>query len=98
VKPSQYDLNKPDDYTRCLKKQVESSKTRSSGASGKSDVAQLGEQAKKSISPLKVLPSQDPLADFAREVGLSLTQLLRIDIPKAILAWTYKKRGASSQT
>jgi hypothetical protein len=42
--PSQYDLNNPDDYTRYLDKQVEAaSKTRSASASGKKDVAQLGE-------------------------------------------------------
>jgi hypothetical protein len=39
-----------------------------------------------------VLPSQDPRANIAREAGFSLTQLLGADyIPKADLAWTYKK-------
>jgi hypothetical protein len=41
--PLQYDLNKPDDYTRCLDKQVEASKTRSTSASEKRDVARLRE-------------------------------------------------------
>jgi hypothetical protein len=58
---------------------------RSTRASGKRDVAQLGEQAKQSVSPFKVLPNQDPLdlAVFASEADLSLTQLLSEDIPKA---------------
>jgi hypothetical protein len=38
--PLQYKLNKPDDYTHCLDKQVEAaSKTRSASASGKRGVA-----------------------------------------------------------
>jgi hypothetical protein len=39
--PLQYDLNKPDDYTHCLSKQVSSIKAISSSASGKRDVAEL---------------------------------------------------------
>jgi hypothetical protein len=40
TQPSQYDLNKPDDYTRYLDKQVEAaSKTRSASSSGKRDIA-----------------------------------------------------------
>jgi hypothetical protein len=65
TQPSQYDLNKPDDYTRYLDKQVEASKTRSTSASRKRDVAQLGEQAKQSVSPLKV---------SASDVGGSVSQ------------------------
>jgi hypothetical protein len=89
AQPSQYDLNKPHDYTCCLKNQVQSSKTGGSSASGERDVAQLGKHAKQSVSPLKVLPSQDPLTVFASEASLSLTQLLSKDIPTD-LAWTYK--------
>jgi hypothetical protein len=40
--PSQYELNKLDDYTRCLDKQaeaVEEAKMRSASARGKIDVA-----------------------------------------------------------
>jgi hypothetical protein len=45
--PSQYDLNKLDDYTCYLDKQVEAAgKTRNTSANGKRDVAQLKEQAK----------------------------------------------------
>jgi hypothetical protein len=51
IQPSQYELNKPDDYTRCLEEgRVEEAKTRSASASararGKRDVAHLEEQAK----------------------------------------------------
>ena len=60
---------------------------KSSSASGKRDVAQLGQQAKQSISPLKVLPTNQGLAAdiaavpahmraaFAADAGISLTQL-----------------------
>jgi hypothetical protein len=40
---SQYELNKPDDYQQCLDKQVEDSNMRSTSASKKRDVAQLGD-------------------------------------------------------
>ena len=46
--PSQYDINKPDDYIRALKK-VDASKPRSctgSGLPAQRGIAQLGEQAK----------------------------------------------------
>ena len=43
--PSQIEINRPDDYLRCLRR-ASSHTTRSSSASGKRDVAQLGEQAK----------------------------------------------------
>ena len=69
--------------------------TRSSSASGKRDVAQLGEQAKQLISPLKVLPtdqgfaadiavppSMSHAAGFAAKAGITLSQPLeRGDIP-----------------
>jgi hypothetical protein len=100
--PWQYDLNKLDDYTRCLDRQVEAaSKTRSESASEKRDVAQLGEQAKQSVSPLKVFasdaggsvaqPSQDHAHVFSTEAGLTLSQLMSKDIPSAPLAWKYEK-------
>jgi hypothetical protein len=98
---SQYELNKPDDYKRCLDKQVdakeEANKT-SATARGKSDVAQLGAQAKKSISPLKVFASdaggsvaQPSHYDFAADAGLTLSQLMYEDIPKAPIARQYEK-------
>jgi hypothetical protein len=45
TQPSQYELNKPDDYKRCLDKQVdaiEETKKTSATARGKRDIAQLG--------------------------------------------------------
>ena len=61
---------------------------KSSSASGKRDVAQLGEQAKQSISPFKVLPTHQGFvadiavppnmsqaAQFAVEAGITLSQL-----------------------
>jgi hypothetical protein len=88
------ELTKPDDYQRCLDKQVETSKMRSTNASRKRDVTQLGEHAKQSVSPLKVLSSQDHCLNvFASEAGLSVTQLLCNDLPKVDLEWTYKKGG-----
>jgi hypothetical protein len=99
--PSQYELNKPDDYTRCLDKQVEAveeAKMRSASARGKRDVAQLGEQAKQSVSLLKVFASdagrsvaQPSHYDFAAEAGLTLSQLMSGDIPTTPLAWKYEK-------
>ena len=81
--PPQYMLTMPSDYERCLTKTY--NKTRSSSsASGKRDVPQLGEQAIQSIPPLKVLPDQD-YADFARDAGMSVSQLLgNADIPRLI--------------
>jgi hypothetical protein len=64
---------------------------RSTRASGKIDVAQLKEHAKQSVSPLKVLPSRDRLDVFASDARFSVSQLLREDIPKPALTWTYKK-------
>jgi hypothetical protein len=64
--PLEYELNKPDDYTRYLDKQVEvASKAKSASARGKRDVTQLKEQAKQSVSPLKV---------FASDAGGSVAQ------------------------
>ena len=97
--PSQIEINRPDDYLRCL--------SSSSSGSGKRDVAQLREQAKQSISPLKVLPtdqslaadfaipsSQDFAAEFAAEAGITLSQLQGADIPKLdedLWKWEYGK-------
>jgi hypothetical protein len=53
TQPSQYELNKPDNYKRRLDKQVdaiEEVKKTSATARGKRDVSQLRAQAKKSIS------------------------------------------------
>jgi hypothetical protein len=99
---SQYELNNLDEYKRYLDKQVdaiEEAKKTSASARGKRDVAQLGAQAKKSISPLKVFASdvggsvaQHSHYDFAADAGLTLSQLMTRDIPKAPLAWKYEKR------
>jgi hypothetical protein len=102
TQPSQYELRKPDDYKRCLDKQVNAKKEAiktSATARGKRDIAQLGAQTKKSISPLKVFASdaggsvaQPPNpADFAADAGLTLSQLIHEDIPKASMAWKYEK-------
>jgi hypothetical protein len=101
TQPSQYELRKLDDYKRCLDKQVdaknEANKT-SVTARGKRDIAQLGGQTKKSISPLKVFASdaggsvaQPNPTDFAAEAGLCLSQLIHEDIPKAPIARQYEK-------
>jgi hypothetical protein len=68
--PSQYDLHhKPDDYLHTLQKEGKKSRSSrsasgsksSKSASGKrSDVLQLGQQAKQSIPPLKVLSENVP--------------------------------------
>jgi hypothetical protein len=95
-------LRKPDDYKRCLDKQVNAKKEAiktSATARGKRDVAQLGAQAKKSISPLKVFASdaggsvaQPPNpTDFAADAGLTLSQLIHEDIPKASMEQKYEK-------
>jgi hypothetical protein len=101
TQPSQYELNKPDDYKRYLDKQVdaiEEAKTRSASARGKRDIAQLGAQAKKLVSLLKVFASdaggsvaQPSHYDFVAEAGLTLSQLMSEDIPTAPLAWKYEK-------
>jgi hypothetical protein len=94
TQPSQYELRKPDDYKHCLDKQVDAKKVAnkiSATARGKRDVAQLGAQNKKSISPLKVFASdaggsvaQPNLSDFAAEAGLTLSQLIHEDIPRRL--------------
>jgi hypothetical protein len=101
TQPSQYELNKPDDYKRCLDKQVdaiEEAKKTSATTRGKRDVAQLGAQVKKSISLLKVFASdasgsvtQPSHYDFAADAGLTLSQLMTRDIPMAPVAWQYEK-------
>ena len=64
-------------------------KVGSSTATGKRDVPQLGEQAKQSISPLKVYTREEL---FAMEAGVSLNELLTGDIPKATeFAWKFKE-------
>jgi hypothetical protein len=58
TQPSQYELNKPDDYKRCLDKQVdaiEEAKKTSATSRGKRDVAQLRAHAKKIDLPAKGL-------------------------------------------
>ena len=81
-----FDINKADDYLRCMRK-VSVRRKKSSSASGKRDVAQLGQQAKQSITPLKVLPTNQGFAvdiaavppsmkaKFAAEASISLYQL-----------------------
>jgi hypothetical protein len=101
TQPSQYELNKPDDYKRCLDKHVdaiEEAKKTSATVRGKRDVAQLGAQAKKSISLLKVFASdasgsvaQPSHYDFAAEADLTLSQLMTGDIPTTPVAWQYEK-------
>jgi hypothetical protein len=101
TQPSQYELNKPDDYKRCLDKQVdvkEEANKKSTTARGKRDVAQLRAHAKKSISLLKVFASdaggsvaQPSHADFVADAGLTLSQLMYEDIPKASVARQYEK-------
>jgi ribosome assembly protein YihI (activator of Der GTPase) len=68
--PSQYDLHhKPDDYTRTLQKEGKKSRSRASASGSKSststskkrsDVPQLGQQAKQLIPPLRVLSESVP--------------------------------------
>jgi hypothetical protein len=101
TQPSQYELNKPDDYKRYLDKQVdvkEEAKKTSATARGKRDVSQLGAQAKKLIFPLKVFTSdacgsvaQPNHYNFAAEADFTLSQLMYEDIPKAPVAWQYEK-------
>jgi hypothetical protein len=70
----------------------------SATARGKRDVAQLGAQTKKSISPLKVFASdaggsvaQPSHYNFAAKAGLTLSQLMYEDIPKVSVARQYEK-------
>ena len=73
--------------------------TTSTSASEKRDVAQLGEQAKQSISPLKVPTGQGSAANidlsyaaqFAAEAGITLSQLESDDIPKNLdVVWKWE--------
>ena len=88
--PSQFEINKPDDYTRALRR-IDAITHRNcygaglpdvtvSGLPKRKGVAQLGEQAKKGISPMKVITDMELAratkdADFAREAGISVSQL-----------------------
>ena len=82
--PSQIEINRPDDYVCTIRKGL------CSAASGKKEVAQLGAQAKQSISLLKVQADQgsktveDILsfeAAFAAEAGITLSQLQNENVP-----------------
>ena len=81
-----------------MRRKAESAKAGSSSACGKRDVPQLGEQAKQAISSLKVGPSHgytQAELDFARECGLSVSQLdpAAKEIEGAALAFNYVKGG-----
>jgi len=84
--PSQIEINRPDDYVRCLR--------RVKAPRRKKGVAQLGEQSKQSISPLKVLPTDQGLTaeeKFCIEAGITLSQVRGGDIPvENQLAWTWE--------
>jgi hypothetical protein len=103
----QYDLHhKPDEYTRTLQKQIQLNKSASGSKSSKrsskkrSDVPQLGEQAKQSIPPLVVSSTNDPqqqdmeeAAKLAAEMGVTIAELLGeqdVNIPKAPVVPTYE--------
>jgi len=81
TQPRQYELNKDNTYKRALKKKVKEAEPGSTSRSSprkKRDVPQLGQQAKQTIPPLQVGSSHGPTQaqlDFARETGLSLSQL-----------------------
>ena len=99
--PSQYEINKPDDYTRALRKidAITPRNVTGSGLPKLKGVAQLGEQAKKTISPLKVVTDMDLAkatrdADFARDAGISVSQAYGKDIPflaQDTWKWEYGK-------
>jgi hypothetical protein len=107
--PSQYDLHhKPDDYLRTLQKEGKKSRSRTSTSGSKSststskkrsDVPQLGQQAKQSIPPLRVLSenvtsrvqgqSLEIAQKWADEWGMSLEDVLASQgkrFPKAVVA------------
>ena len=107
--PSHYDLHyKPDDYTRTLQKEVKKSRSRASASGSKSssttskkksDVPQLGQQAKQSIPPLKVLTENVPspvqgqdlelAKKWADEWGIPVEAILASQddrLPKAVVA------------
>ena len=110
---SQYELHHmPDNYVCTLQKQIEMNKT-SRSASGRksskssrrkrSDVPQLGEQAKQSIPPLMVLSTDVPqllaqqqdmeeAAKLAADMGVPIAELLGSqddNLPKAPVVPTY---------
>lgn len=102
--PSQVEINRKDDYARCLGR-ISSSKTTSTSDRGKRkrDVAQLGAQSKQLISPLKVTTDKgstraantDKLAyraKFAAEAGMSLSQLDADELPTFLHVdkWTWE--------
>jgi ribosome assembly protein YihI (activator of Der GTPase) len=107
--PAQYDLHhKPDDYLRTLQKEGKKSRSRTSASGSKSsistskkrsDVPQLGQQAKQSIPPLRVLseivasPVQGQSLEIAKnwadEWGMSVEDVLASQdekFPKAIIS------------
>jgi hypothetical protein len=107
--PSQYDLHhKPDDYLRTLQKEGKKSRSRTSasgskssasGSKKRSDVSQLGQQAKQSISPLRVLSENLPspvqgqsleiAKKWAAEWNMSVEDVLASQderFPKAVVA------------
>jgi hypothetical protein len=107
--PSQYDLHhKPDDYLRTLQKEGKKSRSRTSASGSKSstsaskkrsNVPQLGQQAKQSIPPLRVLSENVPslmqgqsleiAKKWATEWGMSVEDILASQderFPKAAVA------------
>jgi hypothetical protein len=107
--PSQYDLHhKPDDYLRTLQKEGKKSRSRTSASGSKSststckkrsDVPQLGQQAKQSIPPLRVLSENVPsrvqgqsleiAQKLADEWGMSVKDVLASQderFPKTVVA------------
>jgi len=105
--------HKPDNYLRTLQKESRKGKSGDSSASGskrpskgasaeRRDVPQLGEQAKQSIPPLKVLSTDLPVqaenqdmaeaAKLAAAMGVTVAELLGTqddNIPKAPVVRTY---------
>jgi len=100
--------HKPDDYTRVLQKEGKKSRSRASASGSKSssttskirsDVPQLGQQAKQSIPPLTVLPENVPslvqgqdlelAKKWADEWGIPVEDVLASQddrLPKAVVA------------
>jgi len=93
TQPSQISINRPDDYVRTMRKNPPGGKRRR-------DVAQLGHQSKQSISPLKVATDMGSAlendhayrAQFAAELGISLSQLDADDLPLQVAPtrWTWE--------
>jgi hypothetical protein len=107
--PSQYDLHhKPDDYISTLQKEGKKSRSHASASGSKSststrkkrsDVPQLGQQAKQSIPPLRMLSENVPslvegqkleiTQKWADEWGMSVEDVLASQykrFPKAVVA------------